>query len=323
MSTPNLTRAAALTRVLGQSGRRYIVEKLLQDKPGKQGRVYFATCGDQKYVLKSVAPHDFKYYKGMFDNLRSSPYIRVSVDAAPTESLFVYKYLQDHLLSFVQKDIALPLTKRILRDSLRGIATLHEKGIVHTDIKPNNILIEGKHLEPGGGDMTVEQVQVADIEDAAYVPEDSVIRGRQVGNWMWRSSEAHASADVHTPSDMFSFGLVCIYAITKCVILAVDEAEVPDGIEIEDIVLERQLSYFSDLEGIQGLIRYLGDSPWAELIAMVAADFNADNPRRPFSLWQDLDPIFKDLIVRMMNVDPTRRLTAKLALEHTWFADVS
>ena len=41
MSAP--PRAAALTRALGQSGRRYIVERILQDKPGNQGRVYLAT----------------------------------------------------------------------------------------------------------------------------------------------------------------------------------------------------------------------------------------------------------------------------------------
>jgi serine/threonine protein kinase len=143
----------------------------------------------------------------MFDDLRSSPYIRVSEDAVPEDSLFVYNYLQDHLLSFAQKDVPLPITKRILRDALRGIAALHDRGIVHTDIKPNNILIEteGKKHDEG---VTVEKVQVADIEDAAYVPEGCVIKGRQVGNWMWRSPEAHASANVHTPSDIFSFGLV-------------------------------------------------------------------------------------------------------------------
>jgi serine/threonine protein kinase len=143
----------------------------------------------------------------MFDDLRSSPYIRVSEDAVPEDSLFVYDYLQDHLLSFVQKDIPLPTTKRILRDALRGIAALHDRGIVHTDIKPNNILIETEGKEQDES-VTVEKVQVADIEDAAYVPEGCVIKGRQVGNWMWRSPEAHASATVHTPSDIFSFGLV-------------------------------------------------------------------------------------------------------------------
>lgn len=110
--------------------------------------------------------------------------------------------------------------------------------------------------------------------------------------------------------------------MTKRVIFAVDESEIPEGIELLDIVLERHFSYFGDLEGIEGLIRYLGDSPWAQIMAMIAADFNADNPRRPFQLWQDIDPTFKDLIVRMMNVDPTKRLTAKEALAHSWFADV-
>jgi serine/threonine protein kinase len=155
--------------------------------------------------LKSVASRDFNYFKAMFDDLRSSPYLRVSDDACPDDSVFVYKYLRDHFLSFAQHDVPLPTTKRILRDALRGIATLHGKGIVHTDIKANNILIEWKDQ---GGEIAVEQVRVADIEDAAYVPEDSIIKGRQVGNWMWRSPEAHASAGVHTPSDMFSFGLV-------------------------------------------------------------------------------------------------------------------
>jgi serine/threonine protein kinase len=116
--------------------------------------------------------------------------------------------------------------------------------------------------------------------------------------------------------------LQCINAITKRVILAVDDEELPEGIELLDAVFERQLSYFADLEGVEWLTRYLGDSPWAQLIAMIAADFNAENSRRPFGMWQDLEPGFKDLVVRMMIVDPTRRLTATEALAHAWFEDV-
>ncbi|CAA9965777.1 Serine/threonine protein kinase [Pyrenophora teres f. maculata] len=92
MPTQTLIRAAALTRVLGQSGRRYLVERILQDKPGNQGRVYLATSGHHKYVLKDVAPHDFKYFENMFNDLRSSPY-PTRVRRYPDESVFVYKYL--------------------------------------------------------------------------------------------------------------------------------------------------------------------------------------------------------------------------------------
>jgi serine/threonine protein kinase len=171
----------------------------------------FSRSGNNKYVLKSVATRDdFKYLRNMFDDLRSSPNVRVSEDACPDEHMFVYKYLRDHLLSFFQNEVPLPMTKKILRDVLRGIAALHSKGIVHTDIKANNILIEWKDE---GGEIAVERVQVADIEDAAYVPEGCVINGRQFGNWTWRSPEAHASAEVHTPSDIFSFGLVVSYSL--------------------------------------------------------------------------------------------------------------
>jgi len=141
----------------------------------------------------------------MFNDLRQSPYVRVADDSIPDQSMFAYKYVKDHLLSFSQKDVPLPLTKRILRDSLRGIAALHEKGIVHTDIKPNNIMVD---WDTADGNTTIRQVLIADIEDAAYVPDHSAIVGRQVGNWMWRSPEAHASGYVHKPSDIFSFGVV-------------------------------------------------------------------------------------------------------------------
>ena len=46
MSNTLIVRAAALTRVIGQSGRRYVVERLLQDRPGNHGRVYLATLVD-------------------------------------------------------------------------------------------------------------------------------------------------------------------------------------------------------------------------------------------------------------------------------------
>lgn len=148
----------------------------------------------------------------MYSDLRRSPYIRVADGAILDQSMFAYKYFKDHLLSFAQKNIPLPLMKRILRDSLRGIAALHEKGIVHTDIKANNIMVDWDETD---GNTTVHQVQIADIEDAAYVPDDCAVVGRQVGNWMWRSPEAHACGQVHKPSDIFSFGIVVRFCVSE------------------------------------------------------------------------------------------------------------
>lgn len=76
---------------------------------------------------------------------------------------------------------------------------------MHTDIKPNNIVGDWDEAD---GNTTIQQVQIADIEDAAYVPGDSAIVGRHVGNWMWQSPKAHVSAQVYKSSAIFSFGVV-------------------------------------------------------------------------------------------------------------------
>lgn len=56
-------------------------------------------------------------------------------DTAPDQSIFVFKYLKENLLGLVQKDLPIAVTKRILKDALRGLAALHDKDIVHNGSK--------------------------------------------------------------------------------------------------------------------------------------------------------------------------------------------
>jgi hypothetical protein len=56
--------------------------------------------------------------------------------------------------------------------------------------------------------VTVDQVRLGDLEDAAYISPDAHMIGKQTGNWMWRSPEAHARISVGAPSDVFSFAVV-------------------------------------------------------------------------------------------------------------------
>ena len=110
--------------------------------------------------------------------------------------------------------------------------------------------------------------------------------------------------------------------MTKQVIFAVTDEELKEGEDKLVLVLERQLSYFSDLESLGGLLQYIGDSPWAQIFIVVAEGFNKEFPRAPFALWRGIDPGFKDLVAKMTNIDPQRRVTAHEALSHRWFTDV-
>lgn len=46
--------------------------------------------------------------------------------------MFVFEYFTGHLLRLAQNDLPLQVTKRILKDALRGLAELHNRDIVHT-----------------------------------------------------------------------------------------------------------------------------------------------------------------------------------------------
>lgn len=74
-----------------------------------------------------------------------------------------------------------------------------------TDIKPDNIMVTCKHEDPT---TTVVDVQLTDLENAAYLPERRSIKGMLAEKDNWRSSEAHFKGKLSKPSDIFSFGLV-------------------------------------------------------------------------------------------------------------------
>lgn len=73
------------------------------------------------------------------------------------------------------------------------------------DIKPNNIFVQWRQANHR---IIIDEVRLGDLEDSAYVPPGSNIRGRQMGNQNWRSPKAHAEGRINKPSDMFSFGIV-------------------------------------------------------------------------------------------------------------------
>ncbi|PYI08835.1 kinase-like protein [Aspergillus sclerotiicarbonarius CBS 121057] len=305
----------------GQSGCKYRVERVLQEETSPPRQVYLAGSGDRKFILKYIHAVNYHYLEDINNRLRNSAeHVRLTQDRIPEKSMFVFEYLKDHLLHLAQKDLPIDTTKRILKDALLGLAELHDQDIVHTDIKADNILIDWEDHQEG---ISVRKVQIGDLEDAAHIPAGSDMIGKQAGNWMWRSPEAHASGPVNKPSDIFSFALVCICAVHKRVIFAVGDEELEEGVDPLAIVIERQISYFADEEGIDAFLKHLGDdNPWVRVFEVVRDGFGKDNPRRPFALWKGVDEDFKSLICAMTKFDPGKRITAREALAHKWFEGV-
>jgi serine/threonine protein kinase len=111
--------------------------------------------------------------------------------------------------------------------------------------------------------------------------------------------------------------------MTRRIIFKVEEEELEEGaVEPLAVILERQISYFADEEGLNAFLKYLGDSPWCHVLEVLRDGFNKTNPQKPVTLWKGIDEDFRDLITGLTKFDPAQRLTANEALRHRWFEDV-
>jgi hypothetical protein len=108
-----------------------VVEQVLQEKGNPPRHVYLArygTCiekaffsfnllttpksaGNKKFIVKNVPSAQFEYIQGIYSRLSKNQYLRLSEDAVPEHSMFVYRYFADHLLSFAQKEMPVLLRK--------------------------------------------------------------------------------------------------------------------------------------------------------------------------------------------------------------------
>lgn len=260
---------------------------------------------------------EFEYQMELQRLVSSSSNVRTVVDTNQESEIFIYPFLSGDLLRFSQRELATGARKDLLRRALNGLADLHEQDILHNDIKPNNILID--YDESTDSDVAVKSVQISDLEGAVIVPPGKYLRGPLCGNQLWRSPESWARSRQNHASDVFSFGIVMIYVMLNKMVFLVND----DQLDAEDswrYILRRHLSYFSDRDGFNGFLQHIGEeNPFYERVIALANDFPPGNRRQPFEIWEGIDPIFKDLIVKMTRLDPALRITARDALSHPWF----
>ncbi|KAF7899980.1 hypothetical protein EAF00_004316 [Botryotinia globosa] len=186
---------------------RYTVSKIYKSSDSKE----------QNVIVKSIRGHwrlqnneadVLKRFQSRAPSLR--PLIDEIVDPIDPPTT-VLKHLDDDLMTETYKKRLTKLElKFVARRVLEALQVLHEDGCIHTDVKPDNILVNH-----GNGNERFSEAQLADLAGTVSVNSKWAKEGHIVGTSSWRSPEVLLGMPWGTSSDIWSFGcsiLMLIYS---------------------------------------------------------------------------------------------------------------
>jgi p21-activated kinase 1 len=165
----------------------------------------------------------------------------------------------------------------VCRETLRGLQHLHSKGVIHRDIKSDNILLsmEGNiklsksaaspHIPPSA--LIADQPRTADFGFCATINEAQNKRTTMVGTPYWMAPEVVTRKEYGRKVDIWSLGIMAI-------------------------------------EMIEGEPPYLTESPLRALWLI------ATNGTPTIKEEQNLSPVFRDFLYFALKVDPEKRASA-------------
>ncbi|RMX77957.1 hypothetical protein D0869_09469, partial [Hortaea werneckii] len=270
-------------------------------------------------VLKCASPKRLQREQDVLQRFEGHPCIRQLIDYAEDPPCLVLEHLQeDALRSATKAPISRQNIKTIASSILSALESLHADRIIHTDIKPNNILL---NWDQEG--TTVVEAKLADYGDAYEADLTTHRRGAAthvIGAGIFRSPEALLRLHWSTSTDIWSFGATLmslfwgrVFHIFKPVAgVTADDPEFPAH------VLMEQARYFGPFP-----LRYqeLLDEESESVLAAIHVLIEQEGTRKPFLFVEDEEilPEDREFLCDIMRLDPLDRPTASDLLRHRWF----
>lgn len=222
----------------------------------------------------------------------------ISVIHTEAKLTLVFEYVDLDLKKYMDKYGQLgPLqVKYLLGQLLQGLSYIHNRRVLHRDLKPQNLLVSDDPQKP--------ELKIADfgLARGAGIPVRSYTH--EVVTLWYRCPAVLLGCRRYGASiDIWSVGCIFYEMVTgKALFPAKNEREELDAI-----------------------FRALGtptDATWRDARALPQwrDDFGVYEPRDVAELLPGLDEAGRDLFRQMMALDPDKRISARDALKHRYFA---
>jgi len=220
--------------------------------------------------------------------------------------ILVFEYCDEDLKHFISafkdEDIPMKTIKNFMYQLFKGMAFCHASKVLHRDLKPPNILVS-KVL----ADHQKKLIKLADfgLARAAGLPVKNYTN-EVVTLWYRAPDVLLGNQNYNSSIDIWSIGCIMAELVNR-VPLFMGKTDADQIKKIFSVMGTPNPEEYPDVKDLK---------EWAKdkFEPKEAVPLNKVCPR--------LDPAGLDLLQKTLELDPKKRTSAKVALEHPWFNEV-